>query len=128
MEKILLFQKKVEAIKKDSVNPFFKSNYFDINSLLAEVKPILNELGLVISQPLETKYAQDKIYNVLSTDILDATTGESILSSSIMLPDIQDPQKIGSAITYYRRYSLQSLLGLQSDDDDANVASNKPKF
>jgi hypothetical protein len=39
------------------------------------------------------------------------------------LPEIQDPQKIGSAVTYYRRYTLQSLLSLQAEDDDANSAS-----
>jgi hypothetical protein len=43
------------------------------------------------------------------------------------LPNIQDPQKIGSAITYYRRYSLQSLLALQTDDDDGNKASQPTK-
>jgi hypothetical protein len=41
------------------------------------------------------------------------------------LPEINDPQKLGSAITYYRRYTLQSLLALQAEDDDANLASNK---
>jgi len=39
------------------------------------------------------------------------------------LPEIQDPQKVGSAVTYYRRYTLQSLLSLQAEDDDANSAS-----
>ena len=51
--KLLLFQKKVGAISKDSINPFFKSNYFDINKLIDVIKPILNELGLVLLQPLE---------------------------------------------------------------------------
>ena len=41
------------------------------------------------------------------------------------LPPLTDPQKIGSAITYYRRYTLQSLLGIQAEDDDANKASGK---
>ena len=39
------------------------------------------------------------------------------------LPNLQDPQKLGSAITYFRRYTLQSLLGLQAEDDDGNKAS-----
>jgi hypothetical protein len=45
------------------------------------------------------------------------------------LPEIPDPQKMGSAVTYYRRYTLGSLLGLQSVDDDANLtigAGTKP--
>jgi hypothetical protein len=45
--------------------------------------------------------------------------------SSIALPTIQDPQKLGSAITYFRRYTLQSLLSLQAVDDDANITVSK---
>jgi hypothetical protein len=48
------------------------------------------------------------------------------VSSAIKLPDLNDPQKLGSAVTYYRRYTLQSLLSLQAEDDDANTASKAP--
>jgi hypothetical protein len=58
------------------------------------------------------------------TVIFDVETELSI-ESSIMLPALQDPQKLGSAITYFRRYTLQSLLSLQAEDDDANKASRK---
>src|SRR5574343_435914 len=116
MKKLLEFQQRVEAIKKDSQNPFFKSNYFDINSLLAEIKPLLSELRLVLTQPLQVLDGK----NVLVTVVTDEETEEEILVSRILLPDLQDPQKLGSAITYYRRYSLQSLLALQAEDDDAN--------
>ena len=50
-------------------------------------------------------------------------TGATI--SGLKLPEISDPQKLGSAITYYRRYTLASLLGLQAVDDDANLSSGK---
>jgi hypothetical protein len=43
----------------------------------------------------------------------------------MVLPNLQDPQKLGSAITYYRRYTLQSLLGLQAEDDDGNKRTYK---
>jgi hypothetical protein len=119
MNKLLEFQKKVTAIKKDSKNPFFKSNYFDINSLIEAIKPIIDELELVILQPLRVVEGK----NVLTTIVID---GEKVLTSSdIILPDLQDPQKMGSVITYYRRYSLQSLLLLQAFDDDGNLASGK---
>lgn len=121
MKKLLEFQQKVEAIKKDSQNPFFKSNYFDINSLLEEIKPLLNELGLVILQPLSHLGERTS----LKTLIIDGETGETILESETLLPENVDPQKMGSSITYFRRYSLQSLLLLQAEDDDANNASNK---
>ena len=50
-----------------------------------------------------------------------------LLVSEIDLPNIQDPQKLGSAITYYRRYTLQSLLGLQAEDDDGNGSTKQVK-
>jgi len=53
MEKQLLeLQKKVGVLTKDKKNPFFKSNYLDINTIIEVLKPILNELGLVMIQPL----------------------------------------------------------------------------
>ena len=55
----------------------------------------------------------------VKTLLIDLDGGS--VESSMQLPSIQDPQKIGSAITYYRRYTLQSLLGLQAEDDDANA-------
>ena len=119
MNKLLSFQQKVGVVLKDSQNPFFKSSYADLNALLDVVKPILNELELSIHQPLGI----DSGKNVLKTQIVD---GDNMIAESIIyLPDIQDPQKIGSAITYFRRYSLQSLLMLQAIDDDSNMASNK---
>ena len=68
MQKLLEFQKKVGAITKDSINPFFKSNYFDINKLIDVIKPILNELGLILVQPL-SQTANDK--PALQTIIFD---------------------------------------------------------
>ena len=66
----------------------------------------------------------------MSSEIVDLKTGQA-LSSSLTLPEMTDPQKVGSAVTYYRRYTLTSLLALQSEeDDDGNSASGrvlKPK-
>ena len=56
------------------------------------------------------------------TIIIDTESSESE-TSEIELSNIADAQKKGSEITYYRRYTLQSLLGLQADDDDGNMAS-----
>ena len=50
--------------------------------------------------------------------------GTGATLSGLKLPELTDPQKLGSAITYYRRYTLASLLGLQAVDDDGNIASN----
>ena len=123
--KLLDFQKKVGAIAKDSLNPFFKKNYFDINGLIAEIKPILNEVGLTLTQPISFEFdvTSGTGRSILHTYLKD---GKDIIeSSSISLPENLDPQKMGSAITYYRRYSIQSMLLLQAEDDDGNKASHK---
>ncbi len=123
-EKLLEVQKEIGGIEKDATNPFFKSKYFDINSLLKQVKPILNKYNLLLLQGLTN--VGGKL--ALSTKIIDTEEGKINTEESIcVLPDTIDPQKAGSAITYFRRYALQSLLALEALDDDANLASGKKK-
>jgi hypothetical protein len=55
------------------------------------------------------------------------TDGKETIESTTVLPEQTDPQKVGSAITYFRRYALQSLLALEAEDDDAELASPKTK-
>lgn len=122
-KKLLQFQQAVGKISKDSTNPFFKSKYFDINTLLEEVKPLLNELGLVLVQSL----SHIDGHSAIKTELYDADSEDvmPLISSTTPLPENTDPQKMGSAITYFRRYAIQSMLCLQADDDDGNSASNK---
>ena len=115
-KKLFEAKKEIGVIKKDAKNPFFKSNYFDINTLLKEVEPVLDANGLLLLQPLVDGHVYTKIFD---------TESNELVSSCIALPNIQDPQKLGSAITYYRRYTLQSLLGLQAEDDDGNSAQKQ---
>tara|TARA_R110002126_G_scaffold266885_1_gene410263 strand:- start:240 stop:737 length:498 start_codon:yes stop_codon:yes gene_type:complete len=117
--KLLEAKKEIGKISKDSKNPFFKSKYFDVNKLLDSVEPILQKNGLLLLQPIE----DGKVF----TRIIDIETSEEV-SSVMTLPNLQDPQKLGSAITYYRRYTLQSLLSLQAEDDDANLAAKPPRI
>ncbi len=113
-KKLLEAKKEIGKISKDSKNPFFKSSYFDINSLLEHVEPVLQRHGLLLLQPIVNNHQQ--------TIIIDVESAEKVISE-IELTNITDPQKRGSEITYYRRYTAQSLLGLQAEDDDANSAS-----
>ena len=117
-ENLFEAKKHIGKISKDSKNPFFKSKYFDINGLLNAVEPVLAENGLLLLQPIEDGKVITKIINVA-----DGVT----IQSEMTLPALTDAQKLGSAITYFRRYTAQSLLGLQAEDDDANLASRKPK-
>lgn len=126
MDKILKIQSEIGVLVKTETNPFFKSKYMDINGLLEQLLPLLEKYKLTVIQPLEVKDGK----NVLTTKIWEQNEGDGahssfIVESSILLPDLQDPQKMGSAITYYRRYALQSLFLLRAEDDDANVASSK---
>ena len=116
-----LFEAKKEMgkVAKDSTNPHFKSKYFDINTLLDTVEPILHKNGLIVLQPIKN--------GSIETVIVHVESGESI-SSIMALSDEKNPQKIGSEITYYRRYTLQSLLSLQAEDDDGNKAAEKQWF
>ena len=112
---LLEFQKKVTAIKKDGKNPHFKSTYATLAQILGEVKPILSECGLILMQPID----MDKVGSIILND-----KGEQVAGSWINLPTGLTPQQIGSAITYYRRYTLASLLALEIEDDDGNIASD----
>ena len=118
LKKLQNLKAEIGKISKESTNPFFKSKYFDINKLLEHAEPMLHHNGLLLLQPIK----DNKVYS----EIYCTETGEWI-HSAIELPQINDPQKLGSAITYYRRYTLQSLLALQAEDDDANTASKVSK-
>ena len=109
----------ITPLTKDEKNPFYNSKYFDVNGLLKHIEPILQKNGLLVLQPIIEGY--------LITQIVHVETGAKV-ESEIKLPDLSDPQKLGSTITYYRRYTLASLLGLQAEDDDANKAiPSEPK-
>ena len=120
-QKLLEIQKEIGAIKKDATNPFFKSKYFDINSLLEQIKPTLNSNEIILLQGLTN--IDGKL--ALSTKLIDSFDGQTI-ETICPLPETTDAQKAGSAITYFRRYAIQSLLALEAEDDDANLASKQP--
>lgn len=121
-KKLLAAQKEFPLIKKEDTNPFFKSKYAGLPSVLEVVLPILQKHGLLLIQcPISS---EERVG--VETSIIDEETGESIKAGFTMALAKNDPQGAGSAITYARRYSLISILGLNVDeDDDANVASNK---
>ena len=108
-------QSEIGGISKDATNPFFKSKYFDINSLIKQLTPILQKHNLLLLQPIK----DGEQYSM----IIDLDGGS--VESSLSLPINLDAQKIGGAITYYRRYTLVALLGLQAEDDDGNTATSK---
>jgi hypothetical protein len=104
----------IGKVTKNANNPHFKKSYADLNAIIEAVEPILLENGLLLLQPIQG--------NSVCTQIIDIDSG-TMVESCMELPAGMNPQQQGSAITYYRRYTLQSTLSLQSVDDDGAAAS-----
>lgn len=117
MKKLLEAKKEIGKVAKNAQNPHFKKSYADINALIEAVEPILLSHGLLLLQPI--------IENNVVTRIIDVESDQSV-ESSLPLTKGLNAQQLGSEVTYFRRYTLQSLLGLQATDDDGNDASKTP--
>jgi len=113
-QKLHKAKQSIGKVAKNATNPHFKKSYSDINAITEAVEPILLENGLLLLQPIQG--------NSVCTQIICIDSNESI-ESCMELPAGLNPQQVGSAVTYYRRYTLSSILCLQSVDDDANLAS-----
>jgi hypothetical protein len=111
-------QAKIRHAVKDSANPFFKSKYADLASVWEAVREPLTSNGLAVTQVPDVQDGK----SVLVTMLMHSS-GEWISGTYPIVPIKNDPQGVGSAITYARRYALQSLAGVCPDDDDGNAAS-----
>lgn len=115
-EALSKFQGKMKPVIFDSSNPYYKSKYASLSALVSCAAPILSENGLSVTQILE----EDGTVETL----LLHKSGQWLSSRLKLNPVKSDPQGVGSAITYTRRYSYAAILGLVSDeDDDGNAAS-----
>lgn len=113
---------KVDAYRKDKKNPFFNSSYADINVIIKVLKPILIVEKLYFTQPI----IKNKVYTIIHDAESDAEYPAKDEREGIEIQSIK-PQERGSEITFYRRYGLVSLFGLEAEDDDANqTVSRKP--
>ncbi len=122
MKALLKAQKEMGAATKGANNPYFKSKYADYGSVLEAVKDPLNDNGIVVLQP---HVIQDGKHYV-KTVLVHAESGEEYSSMTpVVCAKENNPQDLGSAITYARRYGLQSLPCLPTEDDDGNAASGK---
>jgi hypothetical protein len=118
-EALVLAQKEIKFASKDSTNPHFKSKYANINSVIEAVKAPLNNNGIAILQSLSPS-DDNKLH--LTTRLIHSS-GEWIEDTAVCPIQKQDPQGLGSAISYIRRYSISSLCALYADDDDGQSAA-----
>ena len=115
-------QKDLTNPKFDKQNPHYHSKYASLAGIIDTVRPALLKHGLAVVQPIEAGLATTSGCILVHT-ILIHTSGESIKSTQ-SAPAPGDPQKLGSLVTYLRRYGLSALLMLAGDDDDdANAAA-----
>lgn len=120
---MLEFQKLSVTAKKDGKNPHFRSNYSKLESVIEAVNQG-NQFGLFFTQEIEVKnYQRDIVVVTTVRHIADDNTYVSKLPILLDEVSMKNPQKIGSAITYAKRYTLQAVYGLPSEDDDGNEAS-----
>lgn len=124
------FQQEVPKITKNKINPYFSkggtiSKYADLSQVVDICMPTLNKNGLCITQTMSADTVLDSLSlrNILTTRLYHSSS--EMIESSIVIPSIDDPQKLTAAITYLRRTQYISILGLVADDEeDGNDPSN----
>ena len=126
-EALLEFQKLAISASKDSKNPHFKNSYASLEAVISAANEA-TQFGICFTQEIDFEFNGDAGMTFVRTVLIHAPSGEQRTSRTpIRSKDPTDPQKMGSGITYAKRYGLQSALGLPSEDDYGNEASQAPK-
>lgn len=112
----------IEGAAKDSKNPFFKSSYADLHSVMACAREPLASNGLSVVQPTQVIDGQLCLITMLMHK-----SGQWIKSVMPLVLAKNDPQSVGSALTYFRRYCYASLCGVAQMDDDAETSMDRKK-
>lgn len=115
-------QGEIKPALKDQNNPFFKSKYADLASVWDVIREPLSKNRLAVVQTTANSGE-----SIVVITMLVHSSGEWIRGTLALKPVKSDPQAIGSAITYGRRYALASMCGVAPEDDDGNAASQPAK-
>lgn len=118
---LLNVQRQMLPAARDATNPFTKSRYATLNSVMAASRDALLDNGIWLCQcpvPVEAPGAIG-----LMTKLTHTESGQWQSSLTVVPLPRADPQGMGSAITYARRYALTAMLGLVTEDDDGEAAS-----
>lgn len=119
VEALAAFQADLPQIALDGVNPHFKSKFATLSNITKIVFPKLSEHGFAFS----VGSFVDNGLLVLDAHLIH----ESGESRSAQFPITEtNPQKVGSSVSYYRRYALAALTGIVADEDDDGNAASAP--
>lgn len=110
-------QAEIEHAHKNATNPHFRNRYADLTEVIDTVRPVLTKHGISVLQ--FPGYA-DGVTTVET--VLTHESGEFIAGTAGARVQKDDPQGVGSAITYLRRYSLAAVCAIGQDDDDGEAA------
>jgi hypothetical protein len=113
-------QSEMGAATKDAANPFFKSRYADLNSIWEAARGPLTKNGIAVLQSPSADGARVTV----ATRFLHSS-GQWIQGEVSATAKDASPQSVGSAITYLRRYALQSFAGVATADDDGESAQGR---
>jgi len=117
------FQAEVPHIYKGASGYGYK--FADLGEINEIIKPLLTKNGLGYVQPLDGESLKTIIFHVESGESIESSV---LIPQHVQLAKMNEFQVLGSAITYLRRYSLSSMLGLITDEDaDAAGEQVKPK-
>ena len=113
----------MENASKDTANPFFKSKYANLESVVGVIRPAIEKHGLSFVQVCHDWDVGAKVETIILHE-----SGEWLSCGTMAAPATKaDAQGFGSALTYARRYSLSAAFGVATEDDDGNAASkHKP--
>lgn len=119
---LMLVQASLTPARRDSTNPYYNSTYADLSSVWESCREILAKNGLCVIQGNSVGAANTLVVET----ILIHESGQWVQSELCLPLSKADPQGVGSAMTYGRRYGLAAIVGIVADaDDDGNAASAK---
>jgi len=111
-------QGEIVGAAKDTENTFFHSSYADLQSVWDAIRPALSKHSLAVVQGAGSDNG-----SAVVTTLLMHSSGQWVQDRLVMTPTKHDPQAMGSAITYARRYALMAMVGIAPVDDDGNSVS-----
>ena len=120
-------QAKIQNPKNTTENPFYKSKYAPLPEILEMIRPLNAEAGLALVQTPETQVNGGVIMVGVRTFVVSDTGETKDMGWLGIVSQNLDAQKIGAVITYFRRYAVKSIYGIESEDDDGNSAVPDPK-